>query len=243
MDNSTEQLADGVWRVEVGFMINAFVIAADGRGAGGGLTLVDTGTTRSGPRFVRSVRLLGFEPTSIRDIVLTHWHADHTGSAARFAESSAAPSVHIGEGDLGVVTGRERPPKVGANPGDCTRMGRLLAKAVPPGKPVAAAQPLVDGQVLPGDADATIVAAPGHTPGHIAVHLPSHGVLIAGDAVMNLGRLTRGFAALRTAMTHEADTLARLAALEFDVLAVGHGPPVFTKARQRLAHLAARAAR
>ena len=32
MDNRTEQVADGVWRVEVAFYVNAFVLANDGHG-------------------------------------------------------------------------------------------------------------------------------------------------------------------------------------------------------------------
>src|SRR5687767_14213023 len=84
MDNSTEQLADGVWRIETGLFLNAFLVAANGRDDADGLCLVDCGTKRSGPRLVRSIRLLGFLPTVVRHIVLTHWYADHMGSAARF---------------------------------------------------------------------------------------------------------------------------------------------------------------
>lgn len=237
MDNHTEELAPGIWRVEVAPLTNAYVLADDA----GRLTVVDTGTRRSGPRLVRSIRLLGFAPTSIDHVVLTHWHADHTGSAARFASSSAEPTVSVGEGDLGAVKGHD--PRPQANAGDATRTARLLGRWIAPGPAVAQAKGLEDGKQLAAAGGAVIVATPGHTPGHISVHLPDRGVLLAGDAVMNLGRLSRGFAPFRSARSQEAATLQRLCALEFDVLAVGHGPPITTAARDRLRRLAQRAAR
>lgn len=242
MDNYTEQLGDGAWRIEVGPFTNAFLIAADGRGDAEGLALIDTGHARSGPRLVRSVRLLGFDPRRIAEVVLTHWHADHTGSARRFAESSAAPAVMVGRGDLAAVTGDVQRPHTQAAPGDVSWLGRRLARVIRPGAAVPAPQPLDDGDLLPGTPRAVVIGSPGHTIGHISIHVPDAGILIAGDAVWNIGTLTRGLPFTRSARTHEASTLERLSRLPFDVLAVGHGPPVVSDARRRLARLAHHAA-
>lgn len=236
MDNHTEQLAPDVWRVEVAPFTNAFVLADEA----GRLTLVDTGTRRSGPRLVRSIRLLGFAPTAIDHIVLTHWHADHTGSAARFATSSAAPDVLIGAGDLAAIQGRD--PRPQAHAADASRTARLLGRWASPGPAVPDAHPLDDGEVLPTAGGAVVLATPGHTPGHVSLHLPDRGVLLAGDAVLNVLALTRGFGPFRSARSQEAETLRRLSVLDFDVLAAGHGPPITKGARSRLQHLADRAA-
>lgn len=242
MDNSTEQLADGLWRIEAGVFLNVFLVAANGRDDAEGLTLVDTGTRRSGPRLVRSVRLLGFQPTAIRHVVLTHWHADHMGSAARFATSSAQPTVSVGRGEAPVVRGEVAHPHAIAAPGDVTRLGRMISRLAKPGPPVAGVDPLDDGARLAYADDALVVASPGHTAGHISLLFERTGVLLAGDAVMNLGRLTQGVGPFRSARSAEPGTLRRLAALQFDVLAVGHGPPVVTGARNRLQQLAQRVA-
>jgi hypothetical protein len=63
MDNRTEQLPDGVWRVEVGYSINVVVLANDGHGDG--LPIVDTGRRQDSPWLVRSVRMLGFDPLAM----------------------------------------------------------------------------------------------------------------------------------------------------------------------------------
>lgn len=239
MDNHTEQLADGVWRVELAFWLSAFVLANDGHGDSGGLTLVDAGTRGAAPRLVRSVRMLGFDPRSITDVLLTHWHVDHAGGAKRFAESSASPRVWIGAGDLPVLTGARTP---GESAGDASALGRFLHRhvyAAP--RPVATALPLEDGHIHPAAAGAHVVSAPGHTTGHVAVHLPERGVLIAGDAVMNLARLRPSPGPLSSARALRAASLRRLAALDFDVLAMMHGPPVDKRARERLSALAAKA--
>ena len=242
MDNATQQLAEGVWRIEAGPFLNAYLIAADGRGDAAGLTLVDTGTRRSGPRLVRSIRLLGFDPAAINDVVLTHWHSDHMGSAARFASSSATPQIAVGRRDAPPVQGAVRRPHDVAAPGDVTRLGRLLSGLATPGAPVGEITPLDDGMVLERANHATVVDAPGHTAGSIALLLDNRGVLLAGDAVMTFGRVTLGPGPFRSARTQEAATLQRLAGLDFDVLAAGHGPPVVTRARERLRRLAERVA-
>ncbi|HVM00747.1 MAG TPA: MBL fold metallo-hydrolase [Egibacteraceae bacterium] len=234
MDNHTEQLADGVWRVEVAAYVNAFVVANDGHGEGEGLTVVDTGRRSAGPRLVRSIRLAGFDPRAVRDVLLTHWHADHAGAAARFARSSAAPTVWIGEADHAVLTGAVEPRPVKPH---ATVTGRLAARLLRAPEPVHGARVLRPGECLPGAGGLEVVAAPGHTPGHCAFWLPQAGVLLAGDAVFNVWFLSRGPRFLCSAMPEVPATLRRLAGLAYDTLAMAHGPPVTRRAPERVAAL------
>jgi glyoxylase-like metal-dependent hydrolase (beta-lactamase superfamily II) len=243
VDNRTEQLADGVWRIEVGFAVNAYLLANDGRGDAEGLTLVDTGTATAGPRLVRSIRMLGLAPLAVGDILLSHWHADHSGSAARFARSEAASRVRAGEADLPAVRGDDPLPQRRAGTGDVSRLGRLLARHLRPGPAVSGVTGLADGATLPAAGGVRVVAAPGHTGGSIAFHLPSRGVLLAGDAACNVLWLSRGPGFARSARRQEVATLRRLASLDFEILGVGHGPVVARRAADRLAALADRAQR
>lgn len=243
MDNHTERLADGVWRIEVGPSVNVFVLANDGHGDADGLTLVDTGFARSGSRLVRSIRLAGLNPASLRDVLLTHWHRDHTGSAARLLRSSASPQIHAGADDIPVIQGRIRNPSATAPAGDVTRLGRRLGWLSRPPEPVARLTPLEDGVHLDVAGGLKVMATPGHTAGHLSFHLPSCGVVLAGDAVMNVLWLSSGVGAMQTARRAQPSTLRRLAGLDADVLAPGHGPPVRRRIRERLLRLAERADR
>lgn len=237
MDNRTEPLADGVWRVEVASSVNVYVVAHDRCGDGGGLTLIDTGTTGAGPRLVRSIRMLGCDPRAVDQVLLTHWHPDHSGSAARLVASGAAPAVAVGAGDLDVVRGTVPPPRPG--PGDTTRLGRMLGRVVRPAAPVPTARGLADGERV-GGSGAEVLATPGHTPGHVAYWLPDVAVLLAGDALWTVGPLGQGPKALSSALSQRPRALARMAALEPAVLGVGHGPPVRGDVGARLRRLAAR---
>ncbi|MFD2173603.1 hydroxyacylglutathione hydrolase [Rhodobacter lacus] len=75
--------------------------------------------------------------------------------------------------------------------------------------------PLAPGEVLPvGVEEVQVLAADGHTLGHIAYYLPGAGLLFSGDSLMSwgCGRLFEG----TPAQMH--DTLTRLAALPAETL-------------------------
>jgi glyoxylase-like metal-dependent hydrolase (beta-lactamase superfamily II) len=87
---------------------------------------------------------------------------------------------------------------------------------------------LQDGDHLVLLGGATVVHVPGHTPGAIALHVPSDdGLLIYGDVFdhrrRRLGPPPKPF-------THVMDqalaSLRRLAELEYDVFCRGHGVPL-----------------
>lgn len=95
-----------------------------------------------------------------------------------------------------------------------------------------------------GDGDAVfdleIVTTPGHTAGHIAVLDAAAGVLVAGDA---LGTASGTLAGSNPQFTEDAEaakaTVAKLGALRFETLLVGHGEPILTGAATQVAALAA----
>lgn len=86
-----------------------------------------------------------------------------------------------------------------------------------PVKPVGAGDRVMDLAIIP---------TPGHTPGHIAVHDASAGVLVVGDAVgiSNFGVLDL----LPTSedLSGARASLGSLAGLSFDTLLPGHGDPI-----------------
>lgn len=85
-----------------------------------------------------------------------------------------------------------------------------------------------------------VVATPGHTIGHIAVLDQAASVLVAGDALRTMGGPLAGS---NPDFTEDHDaakaTIAKLGAMRFETLLVGHGDPIMTGASAQVAALAA----
>jgi glyoxylase-like metal-dependent hydrolase (beta-lactamase superfamily II) len=105
---------------------------------------------------------------------------------------------------------------------------------------IAVPRPLVavsDGDTVFG---LRIVATPGHTAGHVAVFDEAGGVLVAGDALNTSdGNVTGPNPSFTSDMTTAMASLAKLGALRFETLLVGHGEPITAGASAQVAALAA----
>ena len=55
-----------------------------------GLTLIDTSLPGFAPRLAAAIRQIGRDPGELRQVVLTHGHADHAGAAEVSAWTGAA---------------------------------------------------------------------------------------------------------------------------------------------------------
>jgi len=97
---ATMKVADGIERVEGTRVGNAYVVPLEE-----GVLLVDTGMPGNASRVLAALERLGHRPGDVRQIVLTHWHPDHMGSAAELRRLTGA-QVAIHELDAPVPGGR-----------------------------------------------------------------------------------------------------------------------------------------
>jgi glyoxylase-like metal-dependent hydrolase (beta-lactamase superfamily II) len=85
-----------------------------------------------------------------------------------------------------------------------------------------------------------IVTTPGHTAGHVAVLDEVGGILVAGDALGTVGGTLAGSNPSFTADPAAARaSVAKMGALRFETLLVGHGEPILSGASAQVAALAA----
>jgi glyoxylase-like metal-dependent hydrolase (beta-lactamase superfamily II) len=197
-------------------VVNAYLV-----GEADGLTLVDTAVPGSAKAVLRAAEGLG---RPIVRIALTHAHSDHIGSLDALAGRLPGVEIAISPRDARLLA-KDRTPDEG-EPADAKLRG---------GYPGARTRPT--RLLEPGDrvGSLEVVAAPGHTPGHIAFLDLRDRTLIAGDAWSTLGGVAtaaspRSLVPLAYLFAWHRPTALRTAralrALDPVRLAVGHGPIV-----------------
>lgn len=239
----------GVHRIPVpipfaaaGGPVNLYVIEE----AGGGLTLFDAGlgSEEAEGALQAGFARLGLRLSQVRRIVVSHGHVDHFG-AARFVQEQGGAEVFAHPADLpkldeGGPRFADRSPAFDAH---FARLGvpaavreallRSGERSYGLARRVAGVRPLDEGAVIEGrHVRFTVRHFPGHTPGLIALHEPSHGLLLAADHLLErispnplieLGPDGRdGF--FRPLLAYLA-SLARTRSLDLALVLPGHGAP------------------
>jgi glyoxylase-like metal-dependent hydrolase (beta-lactamase superfamily II) len=147
--------------------------------------LVDTGAGGLGPetgRLLQNLRAEGIQPGDIDTVVLTHGHADHVGGNITGEGKSAFPDARfvMWKDEWDYWTSQEARSKAAPH------LRPLFAFADRLLPPVKHQLELIDHEteILPG---IRLIAAPGHTPGHIALLVSSGNerLLIASDAFLH----------------------------------------------------------
>lgn len=201
-----------------------------------GLTLVDAGFMGEAERITEKLTRAGFSISDLHQLVLTHTHIDHIGSAAEIVRLTGA-RVLAHKDEIPYLERREAMPRHSLSQRLLFWLEEgLLAK--PP--PVKVDLSLEDGAVIPATGGFTAVHAPGHTPGSLCLYHPERRILICGDALFNKHPLTgkRGLIgppALATSDTTQArQSVRKLAGLEVEILLCGHGKPILENAGEMI---------
>jgi len=206
---------ESITRINRFGFVNAYLVREDD-----GLTLVDTMLPGSAKAILNAAERLG---APIARIALTHAHGDHIGSVDALHEALPEAEVLISTRDARLLQ-KDKTMEPG-EPNSKLRGGYPGAKTTPtrtfePGERVGSLE---------------VIAAPGHTPGHVAFLDTRDRTLIAGDAYTTIGGLATT-AKFKPAFPlaymstwdrqMELETARALRALNPSRLAPGHGKVV-----------------
>ena len=189
--------------------VNAFLVREDD-----GFTLVDTTTGGAADALIEAAKTAG---GAIRRIALTHGHGDHVGSLDAL-EGKLGVEVLMPELDARIHAGE----KV---------VDRKLTGSWPKLETVPGVRLNAGDRV----GSLEVIAAPGHSPGHVAFLDTRDRTLIAGDTYTTIGstQVSNHFywrfplAAMATFdKAQDLESAQALRALNPAVLVVGHGPAV-----------------
>ena len=231
--SSSFTVAPGVWGKKDTF-VNYYFIKDDTSGA---WALIDTGLKWSAGSIKKMAKEIFGSHSRPAAIILTHGHFDHVGSVLSLAREWDV-RVYAHPMELPYLTGKSSYP-----PADPSVGGGLMASLsfLYPTSPIDLAEyihPLPDDNTIPGFPEWKYIFTPGHSPGHISLFRERDKVLIAGDAFVTtkaesaLGALTgvgniSGPPKYLTINWASAKlSVIKLAALDPEIIATGHGRPM-----------------
>lgn len=148
-------------------IVNCFLVREEE-----GLTLIDTMITGSASKIIAAAKGVG---APIRRIVLTHAHSDHVGSLDALAGRLPDAEILISSREAKLLAGDKSPqpgepddkPK-----GGFPKLSTEPTRTVEPGERIGSLE---------------VIAAPGHTPGHVALFDSRDRTLFCGDAFTTIG--------------------------------------------------------
>jgi glyoxylase-like metal-dependent hydrolase (beta-lactamase superfamily II) len=193
-----EQLRGGVWSIPVPFPSNpmrytlSYLLVGDGDAV-----LIDPGweSDVGMDHLVAGLRQAGLGLTDVTGIVVTHFHSDHLGMAARLRAASGA-WVALGDREVRRFTAVEDPDVfLGTHREELSLWGvpaDRLAEVAMGRLDLTHLQNLADPDLRLMDGETValrglelrVVTTPGHSPGHICLVDEPHGLIFSGDHVL-----------------------------------------------------------
>jgi glyoxylase-like metal-dependent hydrolase (beta-lactamase superfamily II) len=221
-------IVEGLWQIGLG-AVNAFIIDS------GELTLIDSGSPDSAGKIVQAVESLGRKPTDIRHIIGTHCHPDHAGSLAAIKRITGAP-VYMHATDAVLVRKGEGKRSMTAAPGPVRALLYTLFVDRSSGKlePCAIDHEITGDTELPIAGGLRAIHAPGHCAGQLVLFWPIRRVLFVADAASNM--LSLGLSIAYENLPEGLRSLAKIAALDFDIACFGHGKVITRQASLKFRH-------
>ncbi|ROP65188.1 MULTISPECIES: MBL fold metallo-hydrolase [unclassified Curtobacterium] len=232
-------VAEGIHRLEIAHT-NQYLVETGDR-----LLVVDAGLPAAWPHLLLAVHDLGYTPSRVEGILLTHGHFDHVGTAARAHREWGTPVfVHPGDTALAAHPYSYRPQTnrlgfVLGHPGGLLPLGQMLLAGAANVDGIEDTEPLESRADVPGSP--WIIETPGHTDGHVALHFADRDAVIVGDALVTFDPYTGGIGprVVAPAATADMDTavasLSRLEDTEARHVLPGHGPQWSTGVRAAVA--------
>jgi metallo-beta-lactamase class B len=180
-----------------------------------GHVLIDSGTEKGADLVAENIRSLGFRLTDVRYLLHSHEHIDHVGGIARLQRLTGAQLVASPAAAQVFETGTPRSgdPQIGMHPPfPAAQVGRVIRHGE---------------SVRLGNLMLSAVATPGHTPGALSWHWIScdGGVcrrMVYADSLSAVSRDDYRFSDHPPALAAFGGSIARLAALECDILLTPH---------------------
>lgn len=223
------EVIPGIYQVDGIRGCHVYVIVDDG------ITIVDTGMGGNEKTILSTVMALGYGPSDIKRIIITHCHMDHIGSLRKLRDASKA-IVMAGDADADVIEGK-KPVSVPKMPMPIGLIAPILIRLLKT-EPTPVDRRLNDGDIIPVLDGLTVVGLPGHSPGNIGLYCRSHKLLFSSDTLRMKGD---DFIKPLNYEAKKAQSLAsikKMGPLDYEIMLSGHDQPIMVGASRKVAAFA-----
>jgi len=203
--------------------------------AGGELALIDAGYKGKESLIIQRVQQLGFSPSRITAIIVTHHHPDHIGGLAGLVQMTGARVIAHAL-DAPFIDGRL--PQPGPSRPGWLRRAAQPFKGLLVTLPVNVDIAVADGDELPLAGGIRILHTPGHTPGSICIFRKRDGVVFTGDLLAQRFGLKWPSIPFTHDVAQLKHSVRKLAGHEFESACFGHGSPIRVNAGVRVRRFA-----
>jgi len=225
--SSLKKIAAHTYQIDLG-AVNCFLVE-DSKG----FTLVDTGYEGDEVKIYAALEEIGKQPSDIKQIILTHLHADHAGATSTIQKTLKIP-VYASETDgSSLAKGVSLRSNTKTTKGLLNKiLKKLFVKDIQKINVIENINFLIDKQQLPFGNGIDVYYTPGHSAGHISFLVKSDNLLIAGDICANNLGLTPSI--VNEDLEIGLKTLKQLGEITFDKACFGHGNPILKDAKRKL---------
>ncbi len=217
-----KEVIPGVFMMERLMGANVYLLLSNN-----GAVVVDSGVRSDADRILAQVLQAGHIPP-IKSIVITHFHGDHAGGAAKLSRQWGAQVLAHKEDASYII----RPSSIPAFSNIKLFVNWFGANVALRSLPCKVDQALEDGDKVDALDGCVVIHTPGHTAGSLCLYQPERQVLFCGDALININPVTQknGLGLyLRPITLDNAQALQsvrRLASLPIKSMCFGHGEPI-----------------
>ncbi len=184
---SITRLNDRIYRIDMGRIISSisgslvhcsldYLIVQNGK-----LAIIDTGPAIMVPHILESIETVGYEPSQLQYIILTHIHLDHAGGVGALARLLPKAVVMVHERGVRHIIEPEKLIEQTVQ-----AYGQRYEDEYGPISPVPEHQvrAVYDGEVIAlGERELRVIYTPGHAVHHLCVYDTNSQALFSGDSL------------------------------------------------------------
>ena len=232
---SLKEIFPDLYQISLGTIklgpVNAFIIRD-----GDELTVIDTGypESRDTKVMLSSINKLGYQPSDVKNILITHAHYDHAGGLASLKEATdASVWMHPLDAELVRKGCAIRPYEI--TPGIINQIFcwfYIRGNSVDTVPPAKIEHEVKDNEEISVAGGILAIHMPGHSAGQLAFLWPKHGgVVFVADAAMHAMGLHLN--PTNDNVEQAYNDLQKLSKRDFEVALFGHGNPIKTGAAKK----------